>query len=197
MVSLSRAVLPRLGLALLCLAAGPAAAQDVGRNAVTLFAGRMTSNVWEDVAFPHDDIDFRAAYLVGGALSRRLTTLFGGLDVELEGQVDWHFGREHHFELNLPLIGRWTRFPWNDTVRTSLAWGLGMSYATEVPPEERQLHGGESQNLLVYWVAELELGPPEEPWSGVLRLHHRSGAFGAVADRGGSNWVVLGVKRRF
>ena len=77
-----------------CLATASVEAQGQG-NAITAFAGRMTSNPWEEVVFPHD-IDFRASNLLGVASSHRLGTPFEGFDVELEGQVVWHFGRERH-----------------------------------------------------------------------------------------------------
>ena len=54
-----------------------------------------------------------------------------------------------------------------------------------------------SQQWLVYWMVEVELAPPESPWSGFGRLHHRSDAFGLVADDGGSNALVLVARRRF
>ena len=34
------------------------------------------------------------------------------------------------------------------------------------------------QRLLAYWVGEIEVGVPNEPWSALLRLHHRSTAWG-------------------
>jgi hypothetical protein len=56
---------------------------------------------------------------------------------------------------------------------------------------------GDSQRLLVYWMAEIEVGPPDKDWSALIRLHHRSGAFGLIADEGGSNALVFGLKQRF
>jgi hypothetical protein len=44
---------------------------------------------------------------------------------------------------------------------------------------------------------ELELAPPDKGWSAIFRLHHRSEAFGVVADEGGSNALVIGLKQRF
>jgi hypothetical protein len=46
-------------------------------------------------------------------------------------------------------------------------------------------------------MVEIEAGPPDEDWSVILRLHHRSEAFGLVADEGGSNALVFGFKQRF
>lgn len=56
---------------------------------------------------------------------------------------------------------------------------------------------GSSARLLLYWTAELEIGLPNRLWSAVARLHHRSNAYGAFAETGGSNWLTLGVRYRF
>ena len=56
---------------------------------------------------------------------------------------------------------------------------------------------GDSQRRVVYWMVELELGPPDKGWSGIFRLHHRSEAFGLIADEGGSNVLVIGLMQRF
>lgn len=79
---------------------------------------------------------------------------------------------------------------------TSLAWGIGPSYATEVPPVERETNDSSSR-WLIYWFGELTLGPPAADWELLLRLHHRSDGFGTVADDGGSNALCAGVRCRF
>lgn len=171
----------------------PASAAD-RRNAVLVFGAQMSSNKWTEIA-AFDDVSMRDAYLAGIGLSREI---WGGEDwaIEAEGQVAKHFGREDHWEFNAALIGRWRDFPWNEWVPTGLAFGAGPSYATEVPPEE-VANDGDSARFLLYWVAELELGLPGNPWSAVARLHHRSTGYGVFAERGGSNWLTLGIRRRF
>jgi len=96
----------------------------------------------------------------------------------------------------LPIIGRWEPFPWDEVVDTSLAFGIGPSYASSKPKVE-VANDGDSRRLLVYWMLEIEVGPPDKGWSAIFRLHHRSGAFGLVADEGGSNAMVIGLKQRF
>ncbi len=44
---------------------------------------------------------------------------------------------------------------------------------------------------------QLRTGPPGKGRSVIFRLHHRSEAFGLVADEGGSNAMVIGLKQRF
>ncbi len=108
-----------------------------------------------------------------------------------------HFGDQTHWEFNLPIIARWETFPWDNVIDTSLAWGIGPSYASETPAAE-VAREGESQRWLVYWLGELELGlPGQRGWTALVRVHHRSEAFGLIADEGGSNALTVGLRRRF
>ncbi len=186
-----------LSVLLPLLAAAPAAAQDPMRlpSAVTLFGGRMINDEFHEV-LPLDDVSWRRSNLIGLAASRRLWEIGRFADIEVEGQVVRHFGNQHHWEFNALGVGRWRLFPWSETVHTTLAYGLGLSYATELPNDE-VAHRGSSKRTLFYWVAELEVGPPDAPWSAIARLHHRSTGFGLLGDNGGSNALVAGLRWRF
>jgi hypothetical protein len=165
--------------------------------AVTVYGGRMTDGDFGEALT--GSADFIDAYVVVGALSWTFARFYDdALSFELEGQVGKWFEDSDHWEFNLPVAIRWSKFPWNHYVATSLAYGLGPSYATEEPKAELDVHDSTHQ-FLVYWFAELALGPPESSWAGVFRIHHRSGAFGLVSDRGdgGSNTLCLGLKYRF
>lgn len=179
------------------LASDAAGAEDPnaeGRYAATVFGARLTDNKWKEIA-TIEDVGFRDAYLAGLALSHEF---LGGRDwaLEVEGQTVKHFGDQTHWEFNAALVGRWRGFPWRETVPTSVAFGIGPSYATEVPPEEVAMDG-ESARFLLYWMAEVEVGLPDEPWSAIARLHHRSNGYGVFAEDGGSNWITFGLRRRF
>jgi hypothetical protein len=153
---------------------------------------------WEDVVIKSVGAEFIDVYLVAGGLARQYAQFKqGALSLEAEGQVARYFGDQDHWEFNaVPVVGRWNRFPWNGRVATTAAFGLGLSYATELPPVEVELEG-ESKQLLVYWVIEVTAGAAQAPWSISLRLHHRSGAWGLVADHGGMNAVGLGLRYGF
>lgn len=155
----------------------------------------MTDNTWTEV-FDPDTLEFRDSTQIGFVASRRIWHYEDMLSVEIEGQIVRHFGGQDNWEFNVPIALRWHPFPWDEWLDTSFAWGIGPSYATEVPEDEVAQHG-ESAQWLVHWFAELEFGPPESPWSGIVRLQHRSGAFGAVADDGGSNVWAVGLRRRY
>ncbi len=165
--------------------------------AVTVYGGLMTDGDFGDALT--GQADFIDAYVVVGALSWTFARYFeDALSFELEGQVGKWWGDQHNVEFNLPLAIRWSRFPWNQYVSTSLAYGLGPSYATKEPAAEIDEHDT-TKKFLVYWFGEIAFGPSDSNWAGVFRIHHRSGAFGLIADRGegGSNTLALGLKYRF
>lgn len=165
--------------------------------AVTVYGGRMTDGDFGDALT--GQADFIDAYVVVGALSWTFARYFeDALSFELEGQVGKWWGDQHNVEFNLPLAIRWSKFPWNRYVSTSLAYGLGPSYATKEPAAEIDEHDS-TKKFLVYWFGEIAFGPPDSNWAGVFRIHHRSGAFGLIADRGegGSNTLAVGLKYRF
>lgn len=170
-------------------------ATETIRSALTLFGGAMTDNKWEDIFRP-GKIDFRDTTLLGIAASRRIWDFEETLSMEIEGQVVRYFGDQDNWEFNLPLVVRWHVFPWDKWIDTSFALGIGPSYASEIPREEVTREGS-SARWLVYWLAELEFGLPSSLWRGIFRLHHRSGAYGIVADEGGSNSLTVGLRRHY
>lgn len=184
-----------LVLAHVAIAGGGSESTKDKPSAIAVFGGLVTNNDWEDALAPWD-LEYRESFLAGLAISHRIGRFDHRIDFEIEGQVVRHFGDQDHWEFNLPIVGRWKTFPWDEDVDTSLAFGIGPSYANEKPPAEVAIEG-DSHRLLVYWMAEIEAGPPDSDWRAVIRIHHRSGAFGLVADEGGSNAIVIGFKQRF
>jgi hypothetical protein len=165
--------------------------------ALSVYSGRMTDGDFGDAISGKSD--FIDAYVVVGALSWTFARYFeDALSFELEGQIGKWWGDQDNVEFNLPVAIRWSKFPWNHYVSTSLAYGLGPSYATEKPDAEIDLHDT-TKKFLVYWFGEIAFGPPQSKWAGILRIHHRSGAFGLIADHGegGSNTLAAGLKYRF
>ena len=115
-----------------------------------------------------------------------------------EVNATYQFGNQDFWELNVaPISLRWQRFPWSEHVRSSVAFALGLSYAFKFPEIEYELEN-DTQQLLIFWALEFTAGPREGPWSAVVRLHHRSPAWGAmgVAD-GGMNAPSLGFRYQF
>ncbi len=160
---------------------------------VSLFAGRMTGEAWEDAVAAH--VEYEDAYLAALSIDCALKHYFDkALTLEVEAQVARYFGDQDHFEFNLPLVGvRWHRFPWQRHLATTFAYGIGPSYATELPTVEAS-NAGDSERWMIYWFGEFTFGPPKGAWGLLLRLHHRSGGFGVVADQGGSNSIAAGLR---
>jgi hypothetical protein len=167
---------------------------DAAERNVMVFGGIQTANVWEEVVL-FDDIRFLDAGLVG---------LAGGIDwplgasrasLGLEAQIVRHFGDQDHWEANLPAVARY-RFAAPRLPVESVAFGLGLSYASKVPATE-VAREGQSRRTLFYWTAEVAFRTPAEDVSVALRLHHRSSGFGIFGDSGSSNAIVLGVRRNF
>jgi hypothetical protein len=134
---------------------------------------------------------------VAGA-ARRLVTM--GMHAHIEGEVNLgqHWGRQSHQEINGLVSVRWRRFPWDHRVDTSLAAGLGLSFASRHPPIEEAPDRPPATRRLTYLMTELEFSRPTQPGVGfLLRIHHRSGVFGLVSDARGSNFVGVGVRSSF
>jgi hypothetical protein len=136
------------------------------------------------------------------ALTKRVKTFYKDVDWEVEGQIGKHGGGDanmDHWELNALTSVRWNRFIWDKYVDTSLATGLGVSYASEEPIFEIEEHGS-TNKLLAYILVELAFSPPKYPqWVGVVRIHHRSSAYGLFEEdiQGASNSLGFGIKYRF
>lgn len=141
----------------------------------------------------------RNSWVWAAGVSRRVHEIAEGFLVEAEMNVARHTGFQNHFELNAAANLRWQRFPWNRYVKTSISYGLGPSYAFTKPPiEERP--GRDHTHVHVFMPVEITLAPPERhnrSWAAVLRVHHRSGAFGVVNDATGSNFIAGGLRRYF
>jgi len=164
--------------------------------AFSLYWARLThGTLQETVTF---QTGFTDADLVVGALSRRIGSLKGYMDFELEGQVAKHFGDQDHWEFNGLVVARWLPFPWDHVIDTSLAVGEGLSYATETPEVEARRHD-ETSKLLDYLMFEIAFSLPSLPeWSLITRIHHRSGAFGLFDGvHGASNAWGVGLRYAF
>jgi len=157
----------------------------------------MTDNNVGEFFYSSLSLDYEDSYLIGLALSRRIGTHDELASLEVEGQVVKHFKRQDHWEFNALLIARWEAFWWDRYLDTSFAFGAGPSYATEVP-EIEVYRSGDSACLQVYLLFGLEFVLPSQPnLAFITRIHHRSNAFGSIAEDGISNVLALGLKYKF
>ncbi len=189
---------PCLALAVDTKTEAPVATTTPGKWALTVYGGIGIDGGIADI--PSLTAEFNNAYMLDVACSREVSRWWQDrLALEVEVQVAQHFKKQDHFETNLLMVARWMKFPWNNRVRTSFAIGEGISYASSIPTIERERSPDKTSHLLNYMMYELEFAPPERSrWRFIVRVHHRSGAWGTFNDViRGSNIVGAGVKYRF
>ncbi len=147
--------------------------------------------------------DMQNSHVWVGGLSRHITDITDDLLLEGEINTGIHSGRyQDHWEFNWSFNLRWTRFPWDHVLDTSLLYGLGLSYASRRPEIEQRSDRGPT-HVLVFMPVEFTFSLPENSFSQcsryeiLLRVHHRSGAYGFVSDARGSNFLTGGLRYRF
>jgi hypothetical protein len=168
-------------------------------NGIALFAGIYSTDVFTDIVTSPWDTRTEDIYLLSVSYNRRLATVFRHLDIEVEAGAGRRFGDNTSFEGYLALGLRWTEFPWNEALRTSFAvFPIGPSYVADLSPSE-VAKDGRSANWLNYFSLELTLASPSVPELEMLfRLHHRSGAFGAInGSTNGADFLSVGARYRF
>lgn len=177
------------------LLASTSTAADTKDYSIMVGFGRITDGRAHDVFT--GDLAFQDANLIVGAFGWTMGRFCcDALHLELEGQVGKWTRDQTNWEFDLAVIGRWREFPWSRVLATSVAWGIGPSYATEEPAVEIAVNGG-SERWLCYWMAEITAGPPKGNWEALVRVHHRSAAFGLFGELGGSNTLLAGLRYRF
>jgi hypothetical protein len=186
-----------LSLFLLLPAQGAHGAEAEPSWSVFAYGGKWTDTRFMQVI--RGKTEFRRSYVWVTGASRKIHDFHEYLVVEGELNIARNSGLQDHFEINGAVSLRWNAFPWDRYVNTSLAYGLGLSHAFERPPIEEQPHRRAARTI-VFMPAELTFAPRksrESPWEAIVRIHHRSGAFGVVKDAGGSNFVTMGLRYRF
>ncbi len=160
---------------------------------------------------PPYDYKFGDSYFISGSFSRTFAEIGPYISYELETGAGQRFGSLHEEEIWLALYGRWRYFPWNDYLRTTVAFSTGLNYASAVPQYE-DIHSGrnQGQRLLHYLSPELTFGLPSMPDTDlVIRSHHRSGGgqffgnnvplYGSLFHgiEGGVQYVEVGIRQHF
>ncbi len=182
-----------LGIALFPATAVPGS--ETANRSVGLYVGQVTYTRFNEVI--RGDTDFRDSYVAALTAAHVLHAHDDYARWEAEGQVARHWGKQDHFELNAALLLRWERFPWRSRFHTTVALGVGPSFASSVPAIERKRHDHASRRL-AFMPFEITAGPAgDAPWETFARVHHRSGVFDLVSRGGGSNFVAIGVRRSF
>lgn len=173
-----------------------AAAQEHPRHALTVtVSGYSDGSLADVVDTPTSDWD--RANFASLAYSYEFARL-GPVAFEAEAQGLKHWGASSHWEGTAAVVARWTAFPWNGYLITTVAIGEGVSVASSIPAVERRKNRPESRvlNYLFFEATFALTSAPEVEL--VTRLHHRSGVGGlynGVHD--GSNYLGAGLRWRF
>lgn len=197
-------MLPRRACAAAALLAAAAASSQAAEiaspNTFTFYTGRISAEAtWHDVLLRPYSTNYTDSYLIAASYMHAWReSRTGALRLEYELNATYNFGEQSYWEVNVaPVTLRWQRFPWSNRLHTTIAFGLGLSYAFEYPEVERRLEN-ETQQFLLFWELEATAGPREGPWSAVLRLHHRSPGWGFMGIKdGGMNAPSLGFRYAF
>jgi hypothetical protein len=122
------------------------------------------------------------------------------LSLELDGMVGVQSGSASLGEIAVAPAARWSGFPWNDTVHTSVSFApVGVSYTTSVGPFERG-PGGQGSQVLNWLFLEVALSKPKDKSLELFaRLHHRCNIYDLLNNYGanGEDFFTLGIRRRF
>jgi hypothetical protein len=167
--------------------------------ALTGFGGVLTTNESSEIWF-EGNATLEDVAVTGLAVSKQLFATGRYLDWEFEQQVVKHFGDQDHWEFNSLLVVRWETFPWDEFIDTSIAFGEGISVATEKPEMEVARYGSDhSSAVLNFVLLEVSFALPDLPGPElVARFQHRSGAFATINDtRDASTFFGSGIRWKF
>lgn len=161
----------------------------------TAYGGVLTEGSWVD-AININNVKIADARLFGIGVGWQRSIEGSHLSVGIETQAVKHFGRQDHFEFNIPVVARYAADHARPHWITSTAFGLGLSYATEIPQVEIDRKGA-SRRTYFYWLAEVEFALPDLAANAFFRVHHRSDGFGFFDVDGGSTALVFGWRKEF
>ena len=162
---------------------------------VTLFSGLWSGNNMGDV-FKFEAHHTNNSWILGLGLNRQILQLSDDLTSEVEFNLAKHFDHTTHWDLTALAILRWHLFPWSGYMRTSLAAGWGLSYATNSHHAQWSTVSDPGY-LHHYLLFELTLGlPAYKRWDLSFRLHHRSPGLSTLG-KGISNYAAVGIGYNF
>jgi hypothetical protein len=176
-----------------------------GDCAIYVFAGSSVATNVQDIFFKPigpTAWNYSGGSVVGGAVSRRIATVFAMFDIESELGAAKRLGDQTEGEFWGAVYVRFTAFPWNNYVYTTLGLSTGLSYATGISDFERAhstLNPPTGTHIQHYFSPELTFALPDhKDRQLVFRLHHRSGMYGIVSGAmSGSSYMTVGVRAWF
>jgi hypothetical protein len=165
---------------------------EPGPWAVTIWAGWGTDGDIQNI--PGISSDFEESWFAGVGLTREIGRMGKDFVWEAEAIAVKHFGEQRHIEGDLTLGLRWIDPFWTG----SLAVSTGVSLASRLPVLEERTDPPTKRFLQFLGVEAAFASKADPAREIVLRLHHRSAAYGLYGTHdGGSNFVALGYRQRF
>jgi hypothetical protein len=182
--------------------AAEAAAEAERRWSVTGFAGISVDNatLGQTIREPWSRTLAEDTFL-GLAGSYQLVRLRRWFTLDAELGAGARLGRTDAAESWAALYLRFDGFPWRDRLYTSICVSTGLSVVSRLPREETGPPWARKPNrshLLHYFSPEIAIAlPHRRQHELVLRVHHRSGVYGAFNGvRGGSDVIAIGYRHR-
>ncbi len=164
---------------------------------VMVFGGRLSSEPMDQVLLFSDE--YEDTGFIGAAAGYEFyrNSLFS---FEAEAGAGAMFGDSNGPQVWGALYARWHNFPWNETIRTSVAVSTGLNYTIKrMDYEARSAAPDPNRKLLHYFSPEVTFALPSHPDTElVFRMHHRSSVYGLFdCRRCGSDTPTLGIRHRF
>ncbi len=122
------------------------------------------------------------------------------LALELDAMVGIQSGIATLGEAAVAPALRWSGFPWNEIVHTSISLApLGVSYTTSVSPLERGKDGKGAQWLNWLFIEAAFANPKDKSTEFFMRLHHRCAVYDLINNYGanGEDFFALGFRMKF
>jgi hypothetical protein len=173
-----------------------------GDCAFMVFAGQSVTTNVQDIYFkaiPPWSWAFDNGGIVGATASRRVATVFHVIDIEAEIGSAKRFGNQQEGEFWGAMYVRYTDFPWNKYLTTTFALSTGLNYATGISDFEKEhseLNPPAGTHVQHYFSPELTFALPDhQERQLVIRLHHRSGAYGVISGAlSGATYLTVGLR---
>lgn len=189
-------------LNLLFLLLPPLSATEKEKLQIAYYQGMFTKTNLGDIILNFDTHN-KQSFINIFAVSK-LFHKVGKAKIEAEGQMGWHTGVQKHMEFNGLFLAR---FPTNNRIPLTFAFGEGISLATYNPDLENprrtifqpKSESEYSSKLLNFLAFEIELSLPKIIGMNVpkpfFRIHHRSGVYGLFCPPTcGSNYLSYGLR---
>ncbi len=173
-----------------------------GDCGVLVFGGQsFTATSLQKIIFhfiPPSKWQFDNSYFFGVTVSRPLIEYSDWFDIEPEVGIGKRFGDMTEAEFWGAMYFRFKFFPENKYLLTSLALSSGLDYATGISALERKKARGNPSEVMHYFSPEVTFALPSHPQDElVVRIQHRSGAYGVINNASGAQFLTVGIRILF